>query len=115
MYMYTAYIYSFPDMDTGALSTNHAWLETWSQRMMSSGSTSLPRTLKIAAYTLSPETLPEEVSHLKVILAEHHATFVTLYPNASFIPKMHYLLHIPRLMLKYVSLIWHYSVGVRSL
>ena len=57
-------------------------------------------TLQIANYILAPEVLPEEVAHLKVLLTEHHTTFVRLYPGASVIPKMHYLLHVPRLMLK---------------
>lgn len=57
-------------------------------------------TLQIAAYVLSPEILPEEVSHLNVILTENHTAFVRLYPNASFIPKMHFLLHVPHLILK---------------
>lgn len=57
-------------------------------------------TLQIADYILAPEVLPEEVAYLKVLLTEHHTTFVSLYPEASLIPKMHYLLHVPRLMLK---------------
>ena len=56
-------------------------------------------TLQITDYILAPEVLPE-VAYLKVLLTEHHATFVRLYPEASLIPKMHYLIHVPRLMLK---------------
>ena len=57
-------------------------------------------TLQIANYILAPEVLPEEVAYLNVILTEHHTTFVRLYPDAPVIPKMHYLLHVPRLILK---------------
>ena len=57
-------------------------------------------TLEIAHLILAPEILPEEIAHLKVLITEHHTTFVQLYPDASFIPKMLYLIHVPRLMLK---------------
>ena len=57
-------------------------------------------TLEIADLILAPEILPEEVACLKILITEHHTTFVHLYPDASVIPKMHYLIHVPRLMLK---------------
>ena len=57
-------------------------------------------TLQISNYLLAPEIHPDEVAYLNVILPAHHETFVQLYPNASVIPKMHYLLHVPWLMLK---------------
>ena len=59
-------------------------------------------TLEIADYILAPEVLPEEVAYLKVLLTEHHTTFVRLYSEASFILKMHFLLYVPRLMLQLV-------------
>ena len=61
-------------------------------------------TLEIADYILAPGVLPEEVAYLNVLLTEHHTTFVSLYPEASFIPKMHFLLHVPCLMLKLVCM-----------
>ena len=57
-------------------------------------------TLQIANFILAPEISAEEVEFLNVLLPEHHATFVRLYPHASVIPKLHYLLHVPRLILK---------------
>lgn len=57
-------------------------------------------TIETANYMLAPEIHLDEVAYLGVILAEHHKTFVELSPDASIIPKMHYLLHVPRLMLK---------------
>ena len=57
-------------------------------------------TLRVASYLLAPEIHQDEVAYLSVILTDHHETFVRLYPDASVIPKMHYLLHVPRLMLK---------------
>ena len=57
-------------------------------------------TLEMADLILAPEILPEEVACLKFLIAERHTTFVQLYPDASVIPKMHYLIHVPHLMLK---------------
>lgn len=57
-------------------------------------------TLEIVDLILAPEILPEEVACLKILITEHHTTFVHLYPYVSVIPKMHYLIHVPRLMLK---------------
>ena len=56
--------------------------------------------LQITDYLLAPELLPEEVAHLKVLIEEHHTTFATLYPDLSIIPKMHYMVHMPRLILQ---------------
>ena len=49
---------------------------------------------------LCPEILPEEIAYLKVVLEEHHERLSELFPDASFIPKMHFLSHVPRLLLK---------------
>ena len=55
-------------------------------------------TLQITNYLLAPVIHPDEVAYLNVILSEHHEMFAELYPDASIIPKMHYLLHAPRLI-----------------
>ena len=36
-----------------------------------------------------------DVPYLRILIQEHHALFRELYPNASLIPKMHFLVHIP--------------------
>ena len=55
--------------------------------------------LIITDYLLSPEITPDEVAYLKSTIADHHATFVTLY-EAPIIPKMHYVVHMPSLVLR---------------
>lgn len=57
-------------------------------------------TLQLTNYLLAPEIFPDEVAYLSVILREHHEMFVQLYPDASVIPKMHFLLHAPHLIHK---------------
>ncbi len=56
--------------------------------------------LEIADYLLAPEITEEEVAYVKMRIQEHHDTFVELYPEASVIPKMHYIVHMPRLILE---------------
>ena len=54
--------------------------------------------LHIMDYLLAPK-ITHEVSHLKFLIEEHHSMF-KLYTDASVIPKMHYLIHTPRLIIK---------------
>ena len=37
----------------------------------------------------------DDVPYLRVLIEEHHTLFKGLYPAASIIPKMHYVIHIP--------------------
>ena len=56
--------------------------------------------LQIMDYMLAPTILPEEVALIQVLLTDFLTEFVELYPAASVILKMHYLLHVPRLIMK---------------
>ena len=56
--------------------------------------------LSILDLLLAPELTEDDASHLSVLIRDHHQEFVTLYPHASVTPKMHYLIHMPRLILK---------------
>ena len=56
--------------------------------------------LEITDYLFAPEITSDEVAYLEVLIEEHHTTFTELYPTTSVIPKMHYLIHAPRLILK---------------
>lgn len=55
--------------------------------------------LTITGYLMSPEITPEEAAFVKVLIEQHHTQFKMLYPNASITPKMHYLIHMPRLIM----------------
>lgn len=39
----------------------------------------------------------------KVLIDEHHNAFIHLYPNSSVIPKLHYMIHMARIMMKLVT------------
>ena len=56
--------------------------------------------LAILDLLLAPEITEDLVAHLSVLISDHHQQFKELYPHASIIPKMHYLVHTPRLILK---------------
>ena len=56
--------------------------------------------LAIVDYLLAPELSMDDLAHLKVLISDHHHQFKLLYPHASITPKMHYLVHMPRLIVE---------------
>ena len=56
--------------------------------------------LQISSYLLAPSLTVDDAAFLQYQIQEHHQQFLTLYPNHSVTPKMHYLVHTPRLILK---------------
>ena len=56
--------------------------------------------LQIVQYALAPEINKDEVALLQVLITNFLSEFTDIYPGASVIPKMHYMLHIPRLTIK---------------
>ena len=42
-------------------------------------------------------------NYVQVLISENLEEFTHLYPNASFLPKMHYLTHIPKYLNRYAS------------
>ena len=63
--------------------------------------------LDITDYLVAPCLTTDEVAYIKVLIQEHHVVFSQLYPDSSITPKMHYLLHAPRLISKYVSYVYY--------
>ena len=58
--------------------------------------------LEIADLLLSPEITVDEIGYLGSLICTHHENFVKIYPDNSVIPKLHYLVHTPRLISQYV-------------
>ena len=54
-------------------------------------------------------------AYLKTLIEEHHFLFKTVYPNASIIPKMHFITHYPEQIMKFGPLIrsWTLRYEVR--
>ena len=56
--------------------------------------------LDITDFLFSPDITSEHVSYLRTLIYEHHEDFKELYPDQSIIPKMHFMVHMPRLILQ---------------
>lgn len=56
--------------------------------------------LIIVDLLLAPDLTEDDIADLSVRITDHHHEFVKLYPNASITPKIHYLIHMARLILQ---------------
>ena len=56
--------------------------------------------MEIVDYLFSPKIIEDQAAHLSALISDHHQDFVTLYPDHSIIPKMHFMIHMPRLMIQ---------------
>ena len=57
----------------------------------------------IMDYLLAPVLSPECIEYIKVLIQEHHDMWKELYPNCGITPRMHYLIHYPECIQKYVN------------
>lgn len=62
--------------------------------------TTFLKLLKIMDFLVAPEISVDELAYLKILIEEHHSSFVALYPHVSVPPKFHYLIHLARLIAK---------------
>ena len=60
--------------------------------------------LSITDLVFAPTLSSNCLSYLKDLICEHHETFKSLYPACSIIPKMHYMVHYPECIERYVIL-----------
>ena len=51
----------------------------------------------------APKVSKEDCSYLETLIYEHHYMLKLLYPKLHVTPKIHYMVHMPRLMLKLVN------------
>lgn len=56
--------------------------------------------LTIVDLLMAPKLTEDDVVFLSILISDHHHEFVNLYPHASITPKFHYLVHMPRLILR---------------
>ena len=54
--------------------------------------------MKIVDHLFCPQVSEDEIGYLSVQINDHHTKFIRLYPNQSVIPKMHFVVHMPRLI-----------------
>ena len=56
--------------------------------------------MEIVDRLFAPQISEDSVAYLAVLISDHHNAFVKIYPNESVIPKMHSMVHMPRLILE---------------
>ena len=57
--------------------------------------------LEIMRIIFAPTVSANQVAYLQVLIQNHHEKFKELYPDCSITPKMHYMIHMPRTILRY--------------
>ena len=58
--------------------------------------------LSIVDLLMAPQITHDKVAYLQLLVQQHHEEFVALYPEEVVTPKMHYMVHMPGLILKLV-------------
>ena len=58
------------------------------------------RMMDIVDRLFSPKISEDDATYIKWLISDHHQEFCRLYPTMSVIPKMHFMLHMPRLMVQ---------------
>ena len=56
--------------------------------------------LEIVDLLMAPEISEDEVGELTLLISQHHTLFSRLYTSSSVLPKHHFMVHMPRLILK---------------
>ena len=58
------------------------------------------RMMDIVDRLLSPKVSEDDATYIKWLISDHHREFCRLYPESSVIPKMHFMVHMPRLIVQ---------------
>ena len=56
--------------------------------------------LEIVDIVFADAVTLDKAAYLRDLITDHHTSFTQLYPNSSVIPKVHYILHYPRTMVR---------------
>ena len=54
--------------------------------------------MEIVDLLFSPKLTADHAAYLAALINDHHHDFCQLYPDCNIIPKMHFMIHIPRLI-----------------
>ena len=54
--------------------------------------------MEIVDLLFSPKLTADHAAYLSALISDHHHDFSQLYPDRSIIPKMHFMIHMPRLI-----------------
>ena len=56
--------------------------------------------MEIVDLIFSPKTSHDHAAYIATLISDHHSTFCQLYSGRSIILKMHFMVYMPRLMIK---------------
>ena len=56
--------------------------------------------IDIVDILFSPTEMEEYASYLAILITDHHTEFCNLYPKSVVIPKLHFFVHMTRLIIK---------------
>jgi hypothetical protein len=56
--------------------------------------------LEVTDMIFAPVASANQCANLSLLIEEHHEELKELYPDCSVIPKMHYIIHYPRSMIR---------------
>ena len=56
--------------------------------------------MDIVDILFSLATSDDYAAYVATLISDHHHDFRRLYPHASIIPKLHFMIHMPRMMIK---------------
>ena len=56
--------------------------------------------MEIVDRLFAPQIDDDDSPYLRILIYEHHTEFCQIYPGESVIPKMHFMVHMPRLMIE---------------
>lgn len=55
--------------------------------------------MDIVDVLFAPSTSDDYAAYVTTLISDHHHDFCRLYPLSSIIPKMHFMVHMPRMMI----------------
>ena len=58
------------------------------------------RMMEIVDHLFCPRITEDDAAYVAVLINDHHREFLELYPGHNIIPKMHFMVHMPRLMIQ---------------
>ena len=58
------------------------------------------RMMEIVDRLFCPKVTEDDATYIKWLINDHHHEFCRLYPEMSVIPKMHFMVHMPRLIVQ---------------
>ena len=56
--------------------------------------------MEIVDILFCPKTTHDHAAYVASLINDHHTIFLELYPGHSIIPKLHFMVHMPKFMIR---------------